>query len=166
MSEGLNKTQIIVYLGRDPESNTPQGGLAVTRCSVGVTERWRDRDDNEKEHTESYRVVAFDRVGGVCPKFLGKGRLRITSYTDRNDQTQTSTELLATCVIVLNAPCIAYEAGEPRSRPSTAQTEAETDDVPFQTGSRMTSSATPGRAVVDVSFECCRGQARLFEVPH
>jgi single-stranded DNA-binding protein len=53
MSQGLNKTSIIGYLGRDPESNESK---TVTRFSVGVTERWRDADGNDKEHTEWFQV--------------------------------------------------------------------------------------------------------------
>lgn len=138
MSQGLNKTQIIGYLGRDPESNTTQGGVTVTRFSVGVNERWRDRDDNEKEHTEWYRVVAFNGVGEVCAKFLGKGRLvyvegrlRTTSYTDRNDQTRISTELIATNVVFLDAPRTADEPSERRPQPGKTQANVNADDTPF-----------------------------------
>ncbi len=62
MSQGLNKTSIIGYLGRDPESN--ESGT-VTRFSVGVTERWRDADGNDKEHTEWFRVVSFNGVAAA-----------------------------------------------------------------------------------------------------
>ena len=40
MSVGLNRTQIIGYVGADPRSNDDQ---SVAQFSVGVTERWKDR---------------------------------------------------------------------------------------------------------------------------
>ena len=46
MSQGLNKTSIIGWLGRDPETNDAG---TVARFSVGVTERWRDAEGNDKE---------------------------------------------------------------------------------------------------------------------
>jgi single-strand DNA-binding protein len=138
MSQGLNKTQIIGYLGRDPEGNTTQGGVTVTRFSVGVTERWRGRDDNENEHTEWYRVVAFNGVGEACAKFLGKGRLvyiegrlRTTSYTDRNDQKRTSTELIATSVIFLDAPRTGEEPRDSKLQPAKPNSGVDAEDVPF-----------------------------------
>ena len=124
MSQGLNKTQIIGYLGRDPESSSTQNGATVTRFSVGVTERWRDRDDNEREHTEWYRVAVFNGGGEACAQYLSRGRrvyvegrLRTRSYTDRDDQERKVTELLATNVIFLDGPKQS-DAKEPERRPS------------------------------------------------
>ena len=108
MSQGLNKTTIIGYLGRDPETN---GAQNVARFTVGVTERWRDREGEEKEHTEWYRVVAFNGVGEACAQFLHsgrlvyvEGRLRTRTYTNRNEEEKTITELLASTVIFLDSP--------------------------------------------------------------
>lgn len=126
MSQGLNKTTIIGYLGRDPESNGGQNGAATaTRFSVAVTERWRDKDDNEKEHTEWFQVVAFNGVADSCARYLAKGRrvyvegrLRTRNYTNRNDEEKTITELLAAMVIFLDAPRATDEPGESRPAPS------------------------------------------------
>src|SRR5512141_2107772 len=70
-----------------------------------------DRDENEKEHTEWYQVVAFDGVGAACLQFLTKGRqvyvegrLRTRTYIDRNGEERTITELLASSVIFLGTP--------------------------------------------------------------
>jgi single-stranded DNA-binding protein len=51
---GLNRTQIIGYVGADPRSNDDQ---SVGQFSVGVTERWKDRSGEDCGHTEWYRVV-------------------------------------------------------------------------------------------------------------
>ena len=111
MSQGLNKTTIIGYMGRDPETNGGQNGNSVTRFSVGVTERWRDRDDNDREQTEWFRVVTFSGLGDSCARFLSKGRrvyvegrLRTRTFTNRRDEEQTVTELQATTVIFLDGP--------------------------------------------------------------
>jgi single-strand DNA-binding protein len=105
MSQGLNKTSIIGWLGRDPESNDAG---TVTRFSVGVTERWRDGGGNEKEHTEWFRVVAFNGVGAVCAEYLTRGRqvyveglLRTRTYANRDGEEKAVTELLAQSVIFL-----------------------------------------------------------------
>jgi len=149
MSRGLNKTSIIGFLGRDPESN--ESGT-VTRFSVGVTERWRDADGNDKEHTEWFHIiVSFNGVAAACAEYLARGRqvyvegrLRTRTYTNRSDEEKTVTELLAQSVIFLGAPR-ADDNGheEPRptpgmprraanSKPESSQLGYESDpDVPF-----------------------------------
>jgi single-strand DNA-binding protein len=126
MSQGLNKTQIIGFLGKAPSANN-EG--TVTRFSVAVTERWKDRDEHEKEHTEWYQVVAFEGVGAACLQFLTKGRqvyvegrLRTRTYTDRNGEERTITELLASSVIFLGAPK-ENDAKEPEQRRSPGKSQ-------------------------------------------
>ena len=148
MSQGLNKTTIIGYLGRDPETN---GAQNVARFTVGVTERWRDREGEEKEHTEWYRVVAFNGVGEACAQYLEKGRrvyveghLRTRTYTNRDEQEKTITELLASTVIFLDSPRTEGDGadsrpkqGKPRDavqHPAAgkgASTQSSEEDVPF-----------------------------------
>lgn len=148
MSQGLNKTSIIGYLGRDPESN--ESGT-VTRFSVGVTERWRDADGNDKEHTEWFRVVSFNGVAAACSEYLTRGRqvyvegrLRTRTYTNRNDEEKTVTELLAQSVLFLGGPrADDDDREEPRPKPGvprrasngkaqSPQASYESDpDVPF-----------------------------------
>ena len=148
MSQGLNKTTIIGYLGRDPETN---GAQNVARFTVGVTERWRDREGEEKEHTEWYRVVAFNGVGEACAQFLHsgrrvyvEGRLRTRTYTNRNEEEKTITELLASTVIFLDSPHTEGDAadsrpkqGKPRdavqhpAAAKSAATQSSAEDVPF-----------------------------------
>jgi single-strand DNA-binding protein len=140
MSQGLNKTTIIGYLGRDPETNGGPNGKSVARFTVGVTERWRDREDSDQEHTEWYRIVAFNGLGESCARFLSKGRrvyvegrLRTRTFTNRRGEEQTVTELLASSVIFLDGPRGAEQDAEDRPRPgksATAEAE-ETEFVPF-----------------------------------
>ena len=121
MSQGLNKTSIIGFLGRDPERN--ESGT-VTRFSVGVTERWRDADGNDKEHTEWFRVACFNGVAAACAEYLTcgrqvyvEGRLRTRRYTNRNDEEKTVTELLTQSVIFLGGPRTDNGHEEPRPKP-------------------------------------------------
>lgn len=116
----------------------------MTRFSVGVTERWRDRDDNEREHTEWYRVVVFNGGGDACAQYLSRGRrvyiegrLRTRSYIDRDDQERKVTELLATNVIFLDGPKRS-DAEEPKQGPSAGaisdtpnESGIEDNDTPF-----------------------------------
>jgi single-strand DNA-binding protein len=108
MSQGLDRISIIGWLGRDPEPN--DAGTA-TRLSVGVTERWRDAEGTEKEHTEWFRVVCFNGIAAACVQYLScgrqiyvDGRLRTRRYTSRDGEDKAITELLAQNVIFLDGP--------------------------------------------------------------
>jgi single-strand DNA-binding protein len=121
MSQGLNKTSIIGYLARNPEANDSG---TVTRFSVGVTERWRDAEGNEKEHTEWFRVVTFNGTSAACKEFLSRGRrvyvdgrLRSRTYTNREGAEKTVTELVAQNVIFLDGPRADDDRKELRPRP-------------------------------------------------
>jgi single-strand DNA-binding protein len=121
MSQGLNKTSIIGYLGRNPEAN--ESGT-VTRFSVGVTERWRDADGNDKDHTEWFRVVTFNGTSVACKEFLSRGRrvyvdgrLRSRTYTNRDGEEKTVTELLAQNGICLDGPRADDDREKLRPRP-------------------------------------------------
>ena len=125
----MNKTTIIGYLGRDPETN---GAQNVARFTVGVTERWRDREGEEKEHTEWYRVVAFNGVGEACAQYLEKGRrvyveghLRTRTYTNRNEEEKTITELLASTVIFLDSPRTEGDGADSRPKQGNLREAAQ-----------------------------------------
>jgi single stranded DNA-binding protein len=50
----INKVIVIGNLGRDPEVRTlPNSGKSVANLSVATKERFKDRDGNQKERTES-----------------------------------------------------------------------------------------------------------------
>jgi single-strand DNA-binding protein len=87
----LNRTQLIGYLGRDPESRFTPSGKRVTHFSLGVTQRWKTGDDS-KEATEWVNVEAWDRLAEICQEYLKKGslvyvegRLKTDKYEDNGE---------------------------------------------------------------------------------
>jgi single-strand DNA-binding protein len=74
MSKGLNKVQIIGYLGKDPEMRYTGSGAAVCAFSVAVTETWKDKDSGEKkESTEWFSCEAWNKLAEICGEWLKKG---------------------------------------------------------------------------------------------
>lgn len=98
-----HQTIIIGNLGRDPELKYTQNGRAVCSFSVAVTERWTDRQSNEKrEKTTWYRVSAWGGLGEIANQYLSKGRqvmvmgnVEARAYADRSGQPAASLELTA-----------------------------------------------------------------------
>ncbi len=71
----LNRVQIIGRLGKDPETRTTKNGSAVVNFPVAVDRLWRSRDGEPRKETDWFTVEAWGKLGQICQKFLGKGRL-------------------------------------------------------------------------------------------
>ena len=63
---GLNRVQLIGYLGNDPESRFTPTGKKVASFSVAVTRRWRSSEGESKEATDWFNVEAWGRLGEIC----------------------------------------------------------------------------------------------------
>ncbi len=71
---GLNRVQLIGYLGADPESRYIPSGKQVCSFRVAVTRRWKS-DGESKEATDWFNVEAWGRLAEICQQYLGKGSL-------------------------------------------------------------------------------------------
>ena len=99
----VNKAILIGNLGRDPEMRYTQDGQAVANFSVATSERWTDRNTNERrEQTEWHRVVCFRRLAEICGEYLHKGskvyiegRLQTRQWEGQDGQTRYTTEVVA-----------------------------------------------------------------------
>jgi len=83
-------------LTRDPDLRYTTSGIPVTRFAVAV-----NRGKN-KEDVDFINIVAWRRLAEICGEFLKKGRpvavegrLQIRSYTARDGQKKTMTEVIA-----------------------------------------------------------------------
>ena len=75
MSGSLNKVQLIVRLGADPEIKQMVNGKNVARLSVATSQSWKDKSTGErKEKTEWHRVVIFNEgLVNIVQQYLKKG---------------------------------------------------------------------------------------------
>jgi len=104
---GLNRVQLIGFLGGDPElKQTPIG--KVCKFSVAVSRRWRDKDGNQIEDTEWFNIEARDRLGEICQEYLKKGsliflegRLKTDRY-EKDGQTHYYTKVIASQMQMLD----------------------------------------------------------------
>lgn len=152
---GLNKVQIIGYLGRDPEIRYTASGMAVANFSVAVTER-RKKGETWEDQTEWFRVKTFGKTAENAAQYLQKGkqvyvegRQQTSEYTDKEGVKKVSVELVADTVTFLGSAVAAggnarkYEQAKPSSRaarvgasrsPVTTQPTSDgfdDDDLPF-----------------------------------
>ena len=73
----LNRCEFIGRVGRDPECRSMGNGSPVVNISLGVTDKWKDKNTGEKkERTEWVKIVCFDE--NLCRTFqnyVSKGDL-------------------------------------------------------------------------------------------
>lgn len=136
---GVNKVIIVGNLGRDPEVRYSQGGMAIAKLSVAVTERVKD-GDGWKDATEWFRVTCFGKTAENAGQYLQKGRqvyvegrLKTEKYKDKEGVEKTSTEVVANTVQFLGGggERVVPDAGERRAKTGKAAPLDDTDPLPF-----------------------------------
>ncbi len=109
MSRGLNKVMIIGNVGRDPEMRYTPSGKPVTSFSVATTRTWVTADNERREATEWFNVVAWRDLAEICNQYLTKnskvyieGRLQTRSWETPDGQKHFRTEIVADEMILLD----------------------------------------------------------------
>ena len=130
----MNKAQVIGNLGSDPEVRYTPKGTAVATFSVATTERWKDQDGQQKEHTEWHRIVVWRRLAEICGEFLKKGskvyiegKMQTRKWQDKDGKDRYTTEVIASNMEMLGGgqrDDSSYSDPEPRPG-------KEGEDVPF-----------------------------------
>jgi len=112
---------IIGNLGAEPEMKYTPSGSPVTTFRVAVGRTWRTPEGENRDETEWFRVVAWNKLAEVCSEYLHKGskvyiegRLQTRSW-DKDGQKQFMTELIASDMQMLDSRADAPREGAPRS---------------------------------------------------
>ena len=126
----LNKAFLIGRLTRDPELKYTKSGKSV--CELGLAVNYKYGD---KEETTFLGVVLWEKAAENACQYLAKGReifvegrIKQETYTDRNNQEQTKTKIVAFSVQYLG------KADKAATAPSPAEddhTEDVTEVFPF-----------------------------------
>ena len=133
---GVNKVIIVGNLGRDPEVRYSQGGMAICKMSVAVTEKVKD-GDGWKDATEWFRVTLFGKQAENAGQYLQKGRsvyvegrLKTDKYKDKDGVEKTSVEVVGNVVQFLGGK--GEGGGEQKAPPKGKPAPApDDDDLPF-----------------------------------
>jgi single-strand DNA-binding protein len=99
----LNKIMLIGNLGREPEMSYTPSGTAVTKFSLAVNRRSKDRDTGERrEETTWFNIVAWNQLAETCNSYLHKGskvyiegRMTSRKYTDKDGVERTVWDVIA-----------------------------------------------------------------------
>lgn len=104
----LNRVLLIGNVGKDPEIKTFASGNKVAQITLATTERYKDRNGEQKEETEWHSVQAFGKLADVVERFVHKGsllyldgKIRTRSY-EADGRTMYRTEILADHIQMLD----------------------------------------------------------------
>jgi len=112
MGGSVNKVILIGNLGADPEMRATTGGVPIARLRIATTDTWNDRSTGQRqEKTEWHTVVAFDKLAGICERYLTKGKqiyvegsLTTRSWDDKESgQKRWATEVRARDIRMLGS---------------------------------------------------------------
>ena len=97
----LNKCQFIGNVAREPEIRYTGDNKPIANLSIGVSEKYKDKNGDKKENTEWVRVVVFGGLAGVVEKYVKKGdklyvegKFKTRKWTDKEGKDQYTTEIV------------------------------------------------------------------------
>ncbi len=145
----VNKAILVGNLGRDAEMRFTAGGTPVATVSLATTERFKDRDGNQKEDTQWHRIVIWGKTAESLHEYLTKGkqiyvegRIQTREWTDKEGKQAKTTEIRADRIVLLGSAGGGGERRAPRERYAESGAESgpsdtspvdapHDDDIPF-----------------------------------
>ncbi|MHB1692597.1 MAG: single-stranded DNA-binding protein [bacterium] len=105
----LNKVLLIGNLGKDPDLQYTPSGMAIAKFPLATSEMIADKNTEEKkEVTTWHNVTLFGKMAENLTNYLSKGkqvfidgRIRNSSYDDKEGITRYRTEIIANNVVLL-----------------------------------------------------------------
>lgn len=137
----LNRVMIIGNLGQDPSVMMTPQGKKVAKFSVGVSEKFTDRNGLTQQKTEWFNVVLWDGnngngVASIAEKWLKKGspvyiegKLQTRSWDDPNGVKRYMTELIGNNIQLLGTQ--KKETTETPAPADNFDSCGVDDDIPF-----------------------------------
>ena len=137
---GVNKVIILGNVGKDPETRFTQGGDGVTNISVACTEKYKDKQGEQKEITEWVNVVFFGKLAEIAGKYIKKGstvyvegKLKTEKYADKNGVEKYSTKVIASNMQLVGGKASTdnHGAGGSPKNAGAGAGDIPDDDIPF-----------------------------------
>jgi single-strand DNA-binding protein len=76
MAGSVNKVILVGHLGADPEMKALPSGMQMAKLRVATSETWTDKNSGQRqEKTEWHNVIVYDKLAGICERYLSKGQL-------------------------------------------------------------------------------------------
>jgi single-strand DNA-binding protein len=140
----VNKVILVGNVGKDPDVRHLDSGVTVARFPLATNETYTDKTGKRVTQTEWHNIVVWRGLAETAEKYIksGKllyveGRLRTSSYDDKEGNKRYTTEVLCDNFRFLG-PSTGGHAGEGITEPVQPKTNEESevrmpdpDDLPF-----------------------------------
>ena len=131
---GVNKVMLIGNLGKDPQVNYLDNGVAVANFSLATTENYKNKEGDRVSQTEWHNIVLWRGLAEVAEKYLKKGssvyiegKIKTRKWEDKEGVTRYSTEILGDNMTMLGGRPSSEETTENASQSA----DDPKDDLPF-----------------------------------
>ncbi len=141
MAGSVNKVILVGHLGADPEMKALPSGMQMAKLRVATSETWTDKTSGQRqEKTEWHNVIVYDKLAGICERYLSKGQLvfiegsiQTRSWDDKESgQKRYMTEIKARDMRMLGGrPDGARSGGGAPAAPEPPMDGDPDDSVPF-----------------------------------
>lgn len=131
----VNKFLGIGNLGKDPEMRFMPDGKAVVNFSIAISEKYKDKNGEQKEVTEWVNVVFFGKLAEVCGEWLKKGssiyiegKLKTEKY-QKDGIDRYVTKVIGEKMQMLGSKGESKPSAKPSAEPNSF--DDMDDDIPF-----------------------------------
>lgn len=135
MSSTLNTVNLIGFVGAQPDIKNSSNGI-VTHISIGVQEKFRNRDGNYTERTDWIKITSFGNTAKYVSQYIStgdlvvvEGKLKNNVYTDRNGKNHSDIYVQSNNVSLLKKK----ESSAPKGYTTTAPARIQQNPQPQQT---------------------------------
>ncbi len=136
----LNKITVIGNVGNDPEMRYTPNGNPVTSFSLATNRRYTTSEGEQREETEWFRVVTWNKLAEQCNQYVTKGRLvyaegrlKSSPWTTREGEVRAGNEINAFQVLFLDRAGAAPQEGQAAggAAPGPAPGASDVEDLPW-----------------------------------
>ncbi len=123
----MNKVMLIGNVGQEPEVRYVDQGVAVARLSLATTERGYTLQNGTRvpDHTDWHNVILWRKLAEIVEKYVHKGdklyiegRIRYTTYDDKQGQKRYATEIWADNMEMLTPKSSSSADAAPQQNPA------------------------------------------------
>jgi single-strand DNA-binding protein len=142
----MNKVMLIGNVGQDPEVRYVDQGVAVARLRLATTERGYTLQNGTQvpDHTDWHNVILWRKLAEVVEKYVHKGdklyiegRIRYTTYDDKQGQRRFMTEIWADNMEMLTPKSTVPSSGQPSVMVNESDAAVQPQDVAPEPGAEL-----------------------------
>lgn len=116
MSSTLNTVNLIGFVGTEPDIKNSNSGI-VTHISIGVQEKFKNRDGTYTERTDWIKITSFGNTAKYVSQYINtgdlvvvEGKLKNNNYTDRNGKKHSEMYVQSNNISLLRKKGLSSEA--------------------------------------------------------